>query len=205
MTTAAIIDDHALVRGGLSGLLADLGLEVVHQGVDPAALLALDPVPDLVLLDLDLGGTPADPVLAGRLQERGCRVLVVSAMADSGQVAAMVEAGVAGFVSKRESPETLAEAVRTVLVEGSWVSPEVAAVLLAGQRRPSLTDVQRRVLVLYASGMKLDAVARTLDISPGTASTHLKRARAKYAELGRTASNRVDLYREVRRDGLLGE
>lgn len=205
MTTAAIIDDHALVRGGLAGLLADLGLEVVHQGTDPAALLALDPVPDLVLLDLDLGGAPADPAVAARLQAAGCRVLVVSAMADPGQVSAMVEVGVAGFVSKRETPETLAEAVRTVLVEGSWVSPEVAAVLLAGHRRPALTDLQRRVLVLYASGMKLDAVARTLDISPGTASTHLKRARAKYAELGRSASNRVDLYREVRRDGLLHE
>lgn len=205
MTTAAIIDDHALVRGGLAGLLADLGLEVVHQGTDPAALLALDPVPDLVLLDLDLGGAPADPAVAARLQAAGCRVLVVSAMADPGQVSAMVEVGVAGFVSKRETPETLTEAVRTVLVEGSWVSPEVAAVLLAGHRRPALTDLQRRVLVLYASGMKLDAVARTLDISPGTASTHLKRARAKYAELGRSASNRVDLYREVRRDGLLHE
>jgi len=144
-------------------------------------------------------------VVAGRLQEAGCRVLVVSAMADPAQVEAMVEAGVAGFVSKRESPETLAEAVRTVLAEGSWTSPEVAAVLLAGPRRPALTDLQRRVLVLYASGMKLDAVARTLTMSPGTASTHLKRARAKYAELGRSASSRVDLYREVRRDGLLAE
>jgi hypothetical protein len=40
-------------------------------------------------------------------------------------------------------------------------------------------------------------------MSPGTASTHLKRARAKYAELGRSAPSRVALYREVRRDGLL--
>lgn len=205
MATAAIIDDHALVRGGLVGMLTDLGVLVVHEGQDPDALLRLDPLPDLVLLDLDLAGVPADPRVAARLQESGCRVLVVSAMAEPAQVQAMVEVGVAGFVSKREPPEVLAEAVRTVLAEGSWTSPEVAAALLAGMHRPSLTDLQRRVLVLYASGMKLDAVARTLGMSPGTASTHLKRARAKYAALGRDTSSRVDLYRQVRRDGLLAE
>ncbi len=200
----AIIDDHVLVRGGLAAMVADaLDAEVVHQGEDPAEVLELDPLPDLLLLDLDLGREAADPDTAARIQQAGCRVLVVSAMADPHAVASMIDAGVGGFVSKREPQEVLVEAIREVLASGTWTSPEVAAVLVSGQRRPNLSDAQERVLMLYASGMTLDSVARAMGITAGTASTHLKRARAKYARVGRPTASRVDLYREARRDGLI--
>ena len=200
----AIIDDHALVRSGLAGVVErDLGATVVHEGVDPEAILDLEPLPDILLLDLDLGLGVADPVLAGQIQAAGCRVLVVSALADARSVTAMLDAGVSGFVSKREPPETLVEAITEVMNDGTWTSPEVAALVLTGPRRPALSAVQERVLTLYASGMKLDSVARVVGISPGTAATHLKRARAKYAVVGRDTSSRVDLYREAVRDGLI--
>ena len=175
------------------------------RGEDPSVVLDLAPIPDVLLLDLDLGGDVADPALAGRIQAAGCRVLVVSVLADARSVAAMLDAGVSGFVSKREPPETLVGAITEVLADGTWTSPEVAALMLTGPRRPSLSPVQERVLTLYASGMKLDTVARAVGISPGTAATHLKRARAKYALLGRDTSSRVDLYRAVLRDGLIRE
>ncbi len=200
----AIIDDHALVRSGLAGVVArDMGATVVHQGADPAVVLDLVPLPDVLLLDLDLGSTAADPHLAGRIQAAGCRVLVVSALADARAVSAMLDAGVSGFVSKREPPETLVEAITEVMADGTWTSPEVAALVLTSPRRPALSEVQERVLILYASGMKLDSVARAMGISPGTAATHLKRARAKYALVGRDTSSRVDLYREAVRDGFI--
>jgi DNA-binding NarL/FixJ family response regulator len=202
----AIIDDHALVRSGLAGVVVrDLGATVVHEGADPEAILGLVPLPDVLLLDLDLGGTVADPDLAGRIQAAGCRVLVVSALADGRSVTAMLDAGVSGFVSKREPPATLVEAITEVMADGTWTSPEVAALVLTGPRRPALSEVQERVLTLYAAGMKLDSVARVMGISPGTAATHLKRARAKYALVGRDTSSRVDLYREALRDGLIRE
>lgn len=202
----AIIDDHVLVRSGLADVVERaLGATVVHQGEDPSVVLDLTPIPDVLLLDLDLGGAVADPALAGRIQAAGCRVLVVSALADARAVAAMLDAGVSGFVSKREPPETLVEAITEVLADGTWTSPEVAALLLTGPRRPSLSPVQERVLTLYASGMTLDSVARAMGINPGTAATHLKRARAKYSLAGRDTSSRVDLYREALRDGLIHE
>ncbi|HSO04802.1 MAG TPA: response regulator transcription factor [Candidatus Limnocylindrales bacterium] len=202
----AIIDDHALVRSGLAGVVVrDLGATVVHEGADPEAILGLVPLPDVLLLDLDLGGTVADPELAGRIQAAGCRVLVVSALADGRSVTAMLDAGVSGFVSKREPPATLVEAITEVMADGTWTSPEVAALVLTGPRRPALSEVQERVLTLYAAGMKLDSVARVMGISPGTAATHLKRARAKYTLVGRDTSSRVDLYREALRDGLIRE
>ncbi len=201
----AIVDDHQLFSAGLAGLLkAELGAQIVFEGTDPQGLSEVHPPADLVLLDLDLG-PQLSPTAAtvSALQEAGSAVLVVSALEATDQVVAMVEAGVAGFVSKAVGAETLLEAVRAVLADGQWTSPEVAAILLSAARRPDLTERELAVLVLYARGMKLEAVARRLGIKPGTASTYLQRARQKYTRLGRPVSNRVDLFREVQRDGLL--
>lgn len=181
----------------------ELGADVVYAGDDPREVLSIRPLPDLLLLDLDLGTAHADPGTAGTLQQLGCQVLVVSAMADRQLIRAMIDAGVAGFVSKRESADTLIGAIREVLAEGSWTSPEVAAMMVSAPVRPHLSPAQEQVLVLYASGLKADAVARQLGVTVGTVNTHLKRARAKYAEIGRPMPSRVSLYREVVRDGLL--
>lgn len=200
----AIIDDHVLMASGLARTVSTmLGAEVVYSGLDPAAVLELDPLPDLVLLDLDLGESTADPAVAAHLEQSGCRVLVVSAMAVSEVLATMVDAGVSGFVSKRESPEVLCEAIRCAMDNGTWISKEVAAILVSRVTRAHLSPTQERVLTLYASGLTLESVARHLGISVGTANTHLKRARAKYAELGRPAASRIDLYRRAREDGIL--
>lgn len=202
----AIIDDHELVRAGLAGLVrAKLGADVVLEGEDPEAVLALDPRPHLLLLDLDLGSQQVQPSLVERVQATGCRVLVVSAMASPEQLLPLMDVGVAGFVSKRESPEQLIEAMRTVLADGFWTSPELAALLVSAQSRPQLSPTQERVLVLYASGLTMESVGRRLGISVGTVNTHLKRARAKYAEAGRAMPSRVDVYREAKRDGLISE
>lgn len=202
----AIVDDHALVRSGLAkALRKKLPAMIVWQGHDFDHVQKIDPLPDLLLLDLDLGASPADPKLAGSLQAAGCRVVVVSAMAHPQQVRAMIDAGVSGFVSKREGLEELVAAIKTVLRDGSWTSPDVAGLMLASQQRPQLSPAQTEVLRLYASGMTLDTVARHLNITVGTANTHLKRARAKYAEAGRPAPGRVELYREVLRDGLISQ
>ena len=200
----AIVDDHALVRGGLARTVQDeLGAVVVYEGTEPADVLAVAPRPDICLLDLDLGPASADPAVAGRIQAAGCRVLVVSAMADPDAIQGMIDVGVAGFISKREPTRTLVKAIRYVLADGTWTSPEVAALLVSSEARPHLSPAQERVLMLYASGMTLDSVARRMGISPGTASTHLKRARAKYAEVGRPTSSRIDLYKAAVNDGIL--
>lgn len=200
----AIVDDHTLVRDGLAAILRQrIGATIIWQGQELEEVLALDPPPDLLLLDLDLGGRTADPKLAGSLQAAGCRVVVVSAMADPRQVKAMMDAKVSGFVSKREDPDALVAAIEEVLHDGFWTSPELAGLMLTSLQRPQLSPAQLNVLRMYASGMTLDAVARHLGISLGTANTHLKRARAKYAEVGRPAPSRVDLYREVLQDGLI--
>lgn len=202
--TVAIVDDHPVVRRGLAELLeTELGLRVVLSGCQLSAVLEISPPPDLVLLDLDLGGRMASTDDVARILALGPRVLVVSALASSASVRAMVRVGVSGVVSKAEPPEVVVEAVSSVLREGTWTGPETAAAIAADPSRPSLSAQEERILVLYASGMKAETVAHRMELAPGTVKTYVKRIRAKYAEAGRPVPNKTDLYREARRDGYL--
>jgi DNA-binding CsgD family transcriptional regulator len=71
--------------------------------------------------------------------------------------------------------------------------------------RPTLSDQERRALQLYASGLKMTAVAHTMNVSPHTAKEYIARVRAKYAAAARPARTKTDLYREAVRDHLLDE
>lgn len=200
----AIVDDHPVVRRGLADLLTDnLPVTVVYSAGDLSGMLGAAHPADLLILDLDLGGHTASPATASALISRGTRILVLSALGSPAAIRQMVQVGVAGFISKQEPPEVLLEAVEAVLRDGVWTSPEVAAAIAADPAGPALSPQERRVLVLYASGLKVESVARRTGISVGTARTYLKRIRAKYAEHGRPAPTKTDLYREAVRDGLI--
>jgi DNA-binding CsgD family transcriptional regulator len=68
---------------------------------------------------------------------------------------------------------------------------------------PNLSIQELSALRLYASGMKLDSVARRMNVSPATAKEYLDRVRAKYQQVGRPARTRTELYAAASRDGLL--
>lgn len=204
--TIAIIDDHALVREGLVGTLSRRDdIQVVHVGECAADVLQLEPAPDIVLLDLDLDGKAASAEEAAAMIDRGSRVLVVSALGSPVLIRDMVRAGVSGFVPKRDTSESLLEAIDAVLNGEHWTPPDLAAILANDHAatRPKLSERERRVLVLYASGLKMAAVARQLGISMHSAKTYLDRVRAKYAASGLRAGTKTELYQAAVRDGLI--
>jgi DNA-binding NarL/FixJ family response regulator len=131
------------------------------------------------------------------------KVLVVSALASPLAIRQILDVGVAGFVSKSESTEVLLEALAVVASGGWWTSPQIAIAIFSDVRCPQLSHQEQRALTLYASGLKLDAVARSMEISAHSAKTYIDRVRAKYAAVGRPVTGKIDLYREAHRDGYL--
>ncbi len=69
-----------------------------------------------------------------------------------------------------------------------------------GHTRPRLSQRERSVLLAYASGMTLDAVAEQVGIRPGTAKTYLERVKAKYLEIGRPAYTKLELAQRASED-----
>jgi DNA-binding NarL/FixJ family response regulator len=111
-----VADDHQLVRVGLASLFRATGdLEVVGQAADgrEAVQLAVDLVPDVVVMDLSM--PVLDGVAATRLVREQCpetNVLIFTAFCDRARIAAALRAGAMGYALKDIGPEQLLAAVR---------------------------------------------------------------------------------------------
>lgn len=196
----ALIDDHGLVRAGLTTLIeSEPDWTVSWSGDDVDGFLSANVVTDVVLLDLDLNGTSVGPAQVKQLVNTGAAVLVVSALASPSTVRSISHAGAAGFVSKADSAEVLPEAIRTVGAGQHWLTEATMQILLEGQDQldPGLTAQERRVLELFSSGITVTAIARLLELSPATVHVHLKRIRSKFAAVDRPAPGPVDLYKRA--------
>lgn len=201
----AIIDDHELVRDGLRALLEREPLDhlvVVYCGESVAdAVLA---APDVSLLDIELGpGSAGVAANTATLDAAGSAVLVISAHDEPVPIRDAMRAGALGYVPKRVPYSQLVEALDTVARDELFLSVDLASMLASAADTPDLSVRELDALRLYASGLKLAAVARRMGISPHTAKEYLDRVRFKYQQVGRPARTRTELYAAASRDGLL--
>ena len=203
----AIVEDHPLMLRALSSNLA-LHLpdtEFIYQGKSISDALSAIAVSgcDLVLLDLDLGdGIPPIQNLE-KLLATGAPVLIVSALAEQFLVRQALTNGASGFISKNANEATLIDAVKSIISGENYMSADIATILLSDKTDPGLSAQEKQALSLYASGLKLDAVARSMNLSRSTASEYIQRARKKYIKVGVNLPTKTDLYRQAQKDGLL--
>ena len=181
-------------------------VDILYAGasITEAEEAVKDSPADCVILDLDLGDNSNPELNLSRILQTGSPVLVVSASASPKIVQSAIAGGAQGYVSKQCEPDEFARAFSAVLEGRTHVSPDLAAKLAV----PTLRDVklsgqEQRALALYASGMKLDAVARAMGVQTGTAKEYIRRVRDKYAAAGDPLPSKVDLYRKAQEEGLL--
>jgi DNA-binding NarL/FixJ family response regulator len=200
----AVIDDDRMLTASLRRWfddLADLRLVAVAATVDELLTAGETPL-DVVLLDLRLKDSSDAVANVRRLRQSGLRVIVVSVWDDPRAIADTLSAGAAGYLTKDHDLDELAAAIREVAADATFCSPEAAYALLSDPTRPHLSGQERAVLLAYASGLTLKAVARHLGIRPDTAKTYLERAKAKYRDAGRPTYTKLDLAERMREDGI---
>lgn len=194
-TNVGVIEDHPLYRAVLVDVLSQTpDLRVVAAG---ASIDELEPVRDLpldvVLFDLHVPGRAgADGVRY--LTRSGTWVLVVSAFAGRDEVLDAIAAGARGYVTKEVDGPDLIEAVRVIASGRSHVSPTLAGHFMHGAERregAGLTDREREVLSLLASGETDQEIASALGISVRTVRSHLDRIRAKTGRRRRAELTRL--------------
>lgn len=205
------IDDHELSLRGLSALIAeasDLELVGTYPTV-PALLQSTDNTDqlDLVILDLRLAddSDPAQNVLALELVTEN--VLVLSSAESPYLVRKALRTGVLGVVQKSEKPENILDAIRLACEGKGALSTEWASVVDSDPLIDTvdLSDRQREVLELYASGESTKRVATMTGLTSNTVLDYLGRIRAKYAAAGRAkhSPNKSEMYRLAQEDGYL--
>ena len=189
MIRVLVVDDHPLFRDGLTGLLATVpDVEVVGSTGDgeSAVRLALELSPDVVLMDLNLPGTPGLEATR-RIVAAGqdCRVLVLSMVADHGTVAAALRVGARGYLLKESAQETVVAALRTVASGGQVIGAGLSA---ASRAAPGadLTGREAEVLALLARGQSNAEIAHELGLSLKTVQNHVSHVLAKLQVRDRT-------------------
>jgi len=198
----AIVEDHPLALEGMKAVCSTSPhWTVVYSGDSIVDLLGSANAYNLVILDLELHGRLVTVEQIQELLDAGSRVLVVSALTSPARVRSLLRAGITGFVSKHESQGVLLEAIQAAIAGHPWTSVDLAAILERDPQRPALSEQEQRALSLYASGLKLQSVARIMEVKPSTVKEYIERIRAKYEALGRHAPTKVHLARNAQEDG----
>lgn len=195
MIRVLVVDDHAMVRGGLVALLDASGeVEVVGQAAngEEAVEVARDCQPDVVLMDLSM------PVMGGSESTRAllavapaAKVVVLTSFSDRDAVKAALRAGAIGYQLKDAEPTELLAAVRAAAQGYAPVDPRVAGVLLpsaSAREGDGLSPREHEVLQLVARGLANKQIGRALGISERTVKAHLGRIFREIGVLDRTSA-----------------
>ncbi|GAB3283503.1 two-component system response regulator DevR [Sinomonas notoginsengisoli] len=207
-----VVDDHEAIRLGVVGAAvldartADVPIRVTKDTATVDGLIgAGEGVCQVVALDLALGDGSSPGMNVHRLLGHGCKVIVFSLADDPEALRDALSAGAAGYVRKSEPTSRLLEMVREVHAGRQVVCREFAAMLDDDQAfsRSALTEKEREAVGLYASGLSIDATAARMGCTPATAKTYVDRAKAKYQAQDRPATQKVQLFINAIKDGIL--
>jgi DNA-binding NarL/FixJ family response regulator len=190
-----LVDDHALIRDALRGVLAELkpDASVLEASGCAQAKTLVAQHPDIALIFLDLGLPDGDGFeLLGQLRvaHPAIGVVVLSATKDRDSVTRALRSGAVGFIPKSGTRPVLVSAIRLVLAGGTYVPPEALGAVddapraaAAAPPRPAtgpaspaqigLTPRQVDVLALMMQGKSNKAICRELDIAEQTVKTYV--------------------------------
>ncbi|GAP17506.1 response regulator [Levilinea saccharolytica] len=192
-----VVDDHALFRRGLVGLLRDMPeFEVAAEASNGEQALAVlaQVQADIILLDLNM------PVMDGlgvveavRRAGDKPRILMLTISQNDADLLAAIRAGADGYLLKNTEPEDLRRALLRVAQGQSVLSPEVTAPVLraliqSGNEAPQsmLSEREMEILDLLALGQTTQQIASGLFLSENTIKTHVRHILEKLGAANRT-------------------
>ncbi len=197
--TVMLVDDHAIVRGGVRAYLeTQSDLEVVGEASSgaEAVKLAAELVPDVVLMDLvmpEMDGVEA----TWRLRQVSPRsnVVVLTSYHEDSHIFPAIKAGALSYLLKDIAPDELADAIRAAARHEAILHPQVASRLvqeMRGERKTGsavysdLSERELEVLRLIAEGLSNAEIAQRLFLSEKTVKSHVSNILGKLHLADRT-------------------
>jgi DNA-binding NarL/FixJ family response regulator len=172
----AVIDPHPLYRDGVvQALQRAPDVDVVAEGAsaNDAVRIGNRDVPDMMLLDVNMGGAGIDAVLTLRQDCPSVKLIMLTASEDPDHVAAALRCGASGYVLKGCDGSELLQIVRTVRNGETYITPTLAMQLLAQAKPPpiKLPDLsfrENQVLQLLSQGLMNKEIAVELRLTEKT-------------------------------------
>jgi len=206
-----LVDDHAIVRGGVKAMLRGTEFDVIGEASsgDEAITVATEKTPELVLLDIRMaGGDGFEALVAIKAALPKTAVLMLSTYDNPTYMARAVAGGASGYLLKGIDHEELLSAMRAVMQGEQLLSSQdlIRSLKVVGDSARAadliepLTKREEEVLKLMATGLTNREIAGVLFISEGTVKTHVEHIIGK---LG--VSDRVQAAVWAARQGLVSE
>lgn len=185
-----IVDDHPVVRAGLSSMLrTQEDIDVIasaSSGVEALTLLR-SITADVILMDLRMPGMSGlDVIRAINSQLEAPAVIVLTSFGTDEDIYQCVGAGAQGYVLKDTPQDELLEAIHSVYKKKRYFPADIAARLTERMTRSNLTPREHQVLQLVAKGLTNKEIGRAYGISDNTARNHVNSIIEKLGVSGRT-------------------
>ncbi len=196
-----IVDDHPVVRAGLSSMLGKYpGLKLigaVHGGEEALALLDRCPA-DVILLDLRMprmGGI--ETIHAIRNLASPPQVIILSSFEFDEEIYRAVQAGAKGYLVKDTTRDEIVAAIQAVYEGKQYFPRGIAARLSERSSRSSLSPRELEILEMMSKGLTNKEIGRILQISQYTVRNHINHITAKLEVCDRTVATSVALQQGI--------
>lgn len=203
-----IVDDHAVVRSGLSTFLMvydDMEMVGEASSGESAITICANVQPDVVLMDLVMPGMDG-ATATRRIRQHGpdIQVIALTSFKEQELVQGALQAGAIGYLLKDVTADELANAIRAAMAGKPTLAPEAAQVLIQATRTPAaeqvgfdLTEREREVLQLMARGMNNKQIAEALVVSRSTVKFHVSSILSKLHAASRTEAVAIALQNKL--------
>lgn len=173
-----LVDDHVVLRAGLSNVLSfEAGMQVVAEGDNGEAAIELwrQHLPDVMLLDLCMPGIDGVETLQRLRREfPDAKVLVLTSSEAPEEVRHALAAGARGYLTKTVHPSELMAAIRAVRAGGLAIGQAVAAQLAVESEGGCVSRRELETLGLVRQGFTNAEIGRLLGVSENTAKAHVR-------------------------------
>ncbi|MGA3158918.1 MAG: response regulator transcription factor [Steroidobacteraceae bacterium] len=185
-----LADDHPVVRDGLAAIVnQQADMEVIGEAGDGEEALTLFHAlkPDVMVLDLRMPKRDGVGVVQHLIQsDPEARVLIMTTYDGDEDIFRSLSHGARGYILKDAPRQEILTAIRAINEDRTYTSSTVASKALLRMGKPSLTQRELDVLQLVAEGRSNKDIARRLEITEGTAKTHVKGILTKLDAISRT-------------------
>lgn len=182
MIRVLVVDDHDLVRTGITRMLADIdGLQVVGEGDsgESALKLARELRPDVVLMDVKMPGIGGLEATRKLLRSQpDIKVVAVTVCEEDPFPTRLLQAGAAGYLTKGAGLDEMVQAIRLAFAGQRYISPQIAQQLALKPFQPqgspfdTLSEREIQIALMIVGCQKVQIISDKLCLSPKTVNTY---------------------------------